>query len=373
MSIKVLVLCTYTSTYVLQLFKYVREYHPDVKYSLFTHISAKEYYENNLVLSDDEVIYSFGNHEYLCAVEAMKLPHFDIIHSLWMERFWGEWAGIFKRKCDAWFCSVGGSDLYRDSSKLMQRVLQKRIIRRADWISSEGEETKDFFNNTYGNVCGNTNHTIIRFGVDILDAIDDISSETAVSLKEKYGLSQDKIVIMCGTNSRVEHQHMAMLKALSLLPDIVRDRIALLIPMTYGGGTKEYIEQVRNTAEKIAETVVLTEFLSTSEMAEIAKTTDIMLHVQTTDQLSSAMLSHMYNGNVVIAGEWLPYNELREKGIFFISVKDIDDISSAVEEVVNNPDEYRTRCMDNRSKVYAMSSWRRSADDWYETYKMLLL
>ena len=108
-------------------------------------------------------------------------------------------------------------------------------------------------------------------------------------------------------------------------------------------------------------------------MAEIEKTTDIMLHVQTTDQLSSAMLSHMYNGNVVIAGEWLPYNELREKGIFFISVKDIDDISSAVEEVVNNPDEYRTRCMDNRSKVYAMSSWRRSADDWYETYKMLLL
>ena len=81
-NIKVLVLCTYTSTYVLQLFKYVREYHPDVKYSLFTHISAKEYYENNLVLSDDETIYSFDNHEYLCGVEAMKLPHFDIIHSL---------------------------------------------------------------------------------------------------------------------------------------------------------------------------------------------------------------------------------------------------------------------------------------------------
>lgn len=165
---------------------------------------------------------------------------------------------------------------------------------------------------------------------------------------------------------------MAMLKALSLLPDIVRDRIALLIPMTYGGGTKEYIEQVRNTAEKIAETVVLTEFLSAREMAEIAKATDIMLHAQTTDQLSSAMLSHMYNGNVVIAGAWLPYNELRDKGIYFISVKDIDDIGSAVEKVINNQEAYRARCMDNRSKVYAMSSWRHSADDWYGTYKRIL-
>ena len=371
-NIKVLVLCTYTSTYVLQLFKYVREYHPDVKYSLFTHISAKEYYENNLVLSDDETIYSFGNHDYLCGVEAMKLPHFDIIHSLWMERFWGEWAGVFKRKCDAWFCSVGGSDLYRDSSKLIQRILQKRIIRRADWISSEGEETKEFFNNIYGAICDNTNHTIIRYGVDILDAIDDISGEKTANIKEKYGISPDKIVIMCGTNSRVEHQHMAILHALSLLPEDVRDRIALLIPMTYGGGTKAYIEQVGATADNIAETVVLTHFLSTREMAEIAKATDIMIHVQTTDQLSSAMLSNMYNGNVVIAGEWLPYNELRDKGIYFISVDCIEELNSTIMTIIDNLGEYKERCKENKNKVYEISSWKKSAFDWYSVYEKIV-
>lgn len=369
---KVLVLCSFSSTYVLQLFKYVREYYPDVKYSLFTHISARAYYESHLELSDEENIYSFGNHEYLCGVEAMRLPHFDIVHSLWMERFWGEWAGIFKKKCDVWLCNVGGSDLYRDSSKIVQRQLQQRIIKRADLIISQGIETKDYFNKRYGEVCGNIDHRIIRYGIDILDALDDICEDNLEEIKCKYGIAQGKTVIMCGTNSRIEHQHEAMLNALRSLSEEVRDNIVLLIPMTYGGGTKEYIQLIRNYAESIAETVVLTEFLSTQEMAEITKVTDIMLHVQTTDQLSSVMLAHMYSGNVVIAGSWLPYNELRDKGINFISVNDIEEISPVVLKVLDEPQKYKRWCADNKSKVYAISSWKQSANDWHKAYNDMI-
>ena len=170
--IKILILCTHESTYVLQLYTYMKKYYSHIQYSLLTKKSAELYYRKHLNFENDEEVYAFGAHDYLCYLEARKLPHFDIIHSLWMEQFWGEAAGVLRRKCDAWFCSVGGSDLYRQSNNIFFRFLQKRIIKRADWISSEGEETRAYFEKVYGTKRCSTPHTIIRFGVDILDCFE---------------------------------------------------------------------------------------------------------------------------------------------------------------------------------------------------------
>lgn len=86
----ILLLCTHETSYVLQLYRYMKKYYPNIKYSLFTKESAKPYYQRHLELQKGESIYTFGAHDYLCCVEAKKLPHFDIIHSLWMEQFWGK-------------------------------------------------------------------------------------------------------------------------------------------------------------------------------------------------------------------------------------------------------------------------------------------
>ncbi len=367
----ILLLCTHETSYVLQLYRYMKKYYPNIKYSLFTKESAKPYYQRHLELQKGESIYTFGAHDYLCCVEAKKLPHFDIIHSLWMEQFWGEAAHILRRKCDAWFCSVGGSDLYRQSNKLFFRILQKRIIRRANWISSEGEETKECFEKVYKMKGRKTPHTIVRFGVDILDYFDEIHIE-AGSLKKKYDIPSGKIVVMCGTNGRKEHQHMKMLEAIEKLPEAILNNCCLLFPMTYGGN-EDYIRSVQDRALSITEnSVVLREFLTTAEMAEIASITDIMIHVQTTDQLSSAMLSHMYHGNVVIAGSWLPYHTLREKGIRFISIDHIDQITRQLTEVIPNIDEWKRQCSWNKEIVYHMSSWENSAREWYYVYNQLI-
>ena len=43
----ILILCTYESTYVLQLYKYMKKYYPDIRYSLFTSESSEQYYREN--------------------------------------------------------------------------------------------------------------------------------------------------------------------------------------------------------------------------------------------------------------------------------------------------------------------------------------
>ena len=368
--INVLILCTYPSTYVVQLYKNIKKYYPNIKYSIFTQDNSKDFFLKSLNFNDDEKLYSFGNHEYLCLIEASKLPKFDIIHSLWMEHFWGEAATILREKCDYWFASVGGSDLYRDSNKLLHKILQKRIIARADLISSENWETKERFYHVYGKKYRNIKHEIVRFGVDILDEIDVLSNDTldVKALKEKYHIPEDKIVIMCGTNARQQHQHIIMLERLSTLPQYIISNICLLIPMTYDG-TEEYISGVESKARSLFENVVvLKEFLNTREMAEITIVTDIMIHVQTTDQLSSIMIAQMYNGNIVVAGEWLPYNSLKERNVYFLGVENIDSLADCVEKVIEEMDINKNRCKLNRNIIKDFSSWEKSAEKWYNAY-----
>lgn len=372
--IKILLLCTYPSGYVVQLYNYVKKYYANVRYSIFTQEKSKDFFLDRIDFQEDENIYSFGNHEYLCMLEAAKLPHFDIIHSLWMEHCWGETAGVLSKKCDYWLCSIGGSDLYRESNKILYRYLQKRIINRSSMISSEGEKTREYFYKVYGKRYRAIPHRIIRFGVDILDEITAIDSAgiDRKLIKRKYSIPEDKIIVMCGTNARIQHQHKAMLEQIAKLPENVLSRMCLLLPMTYDG-TEEYICNIEKKAKEITEdVVVLRNYLSTKEMAEITVATDIMIHVQTTDQLSSIMMAQMFNGNVVIAGNWLPYDSLREKGIYFIGLENIDSLEKSVFDVIDRCSYYKEQCKNNKDIVSGISSWEQSTNNWYNAYISLI-
>ena len=108
------------------------------------------------------------------------------------------------------------------------------------------------------------------------------------------------------------------------------------------------------------------------EMAELAMITDVMIHVQTTDQLSSAMLSHMYNGNIVIAGAWLPYVWLQDNNVFFLKVGKIPELTSCLEKVVINLDDYKKQCTGNPDIIYQLSSWENASAMWMRMYTTLL-
>ena len=112
--------------------------------------------------------------------------------------------------------------------------------------------------------------------------------------------------------------------------------------------------------------------MTAEEMAEVAIISDILIHVQTTDQLSSAMLSHMYVGNVVIAGAWLPYDDLKNRGIEFFEVAKISELSNTIPQIIESFDDIIIKCKDNKNKVHDISSWEKSAKEWYNLYSRLI-
>lgn len=372
--IKVLLLCSFYSSYVTQVFTYVRKYYPQIEYSLLTRQENVENYMEEITLRDDEKIYGFRTRSQLdLKLEIWKLPHFDIIHTLWMESFWGWNAIALKKRASYWLCSIGGSDLYRFSKIPIEFFLQKRIIKRADRFSSENEETREFFYKVYGERYREIPHDICRFGVDILDSIDKISTNIEYTKQVAGDFPKDKIIVLCGTNAREEHNHKEIIRVIQNMNCDYREKCFFVFPMTYPTGREEYILQIETAIKQITSSyVILRRYMNVDEMAELAMMTDIMIHVQTTDQLSSAMISHMYHGNLVIAGNWLPYESLRKNGVYFHSINSLEDLSDSLNDAIGNLSFYKEKCCDNKKAIHRLSSWDAIVKDWYQLYNYTL-
>ena len=370
--ISVLILCSFYSSYVTQLCRYMKKYYPRVKYSLLTHESAvAEYRKEEGELKD--IYYYVTTKTRLFYHQIDNLPSFDIIHSLWMEPVWGINAHKLKKKAKCWFNSVGGSDLYRFSGQLPVRLIQKRIIRFSDWISSENIQTRDYFYRVYGEKFRNTKHSICRFGVDILDYIKQFKQKGEMPETISSVLPKDKIIVLCGTNASENHQHFAMIDAISNMKKEQRNKCHFVFPMAYPSGKETYISEVSKQISQITDSyTILTRYMDVREMAGLAMATDIMVHVQTTDQLSSVMLSHMYNGNVVIAGSWLPYDTLWENNVFFLRIDKIAELSLTLEKIIEKFDFYKEKCSGNADIIYQLSSWEAASREWMKVYTSLM-
>lgn len=371
---KILLLCSFYSNYVTQLFTYIRKYYPQISYSLLTRQEYVKDYTDEIVLRDDERIYGFlTDNQLQLKIAIWKLPHFDIIHTLWMESFWGWNAIALKKKASYWLCAIGGSDLYRFSKIPIEFFLQKRVIKRVNRFSSENEETREYFYQVYGEKYRKIPHDICRFGVDILDSIDKISKNSMYSKQITDNFPQDKVIVLCGTNARIEHNHEDIIKAIQNMDCSCREKCFFVFPMTYPSGCEEYISKIETSIAQVTDAyVILREYMNVDEMAELAIATDVMIHVQTTDQLSSAMVSHMYHGNLVIAGAWLPYESLREKGVYFKSINSLGDLSDSLDDALNNLNFYKNKCNSNRKIIYELSSWSIIVKDWYRVYNNIL-
>jgi len=374
--LNILLLCSFESTYVTQLRENIKNKCPYSKISLLTNERAKAGYLQKINLDEGEDIYSYRSSSVKFWFETDKiirlLPKFDIIHSLWMEKPWGCHAKTLKSKTECLLCSVGGSDLYRDSKKKICKAYQLNLLNHSDWFSSENNETKEEFIRTYGRKYETIPHTINRFGVDIFDALINRKT-TRIHNNRILDVPSDKIVICCGYNANPAHQHIDMIQSFQKFPQAMLEKLFFIFPMTYGVMDKGYIDKIKSSLNEFTNNyTILEKFMSTDETAEVVENTDIMIHVQTTDQMSSTMLAHMYYGNIVIAGAWLPYSSLKERGIYFVSVETVKRLEQVLLDIVENYEIYKKRCDNNPALVYSMSSWDVCVKEWIAVYEELL-
>lgn len=355
---KVLIFCSFYSVYTKQLIENMSKRLKDIEFSLLT--NARESKEK-IVAEQLKHIYYFQTVADLKTI-LLQLPVYDAMQLQWMEYEWVYFHELIRERTQRLNLNIGGSDFYRAAEG--ERNCRKALIECADCIVAQTEETMRNFVTYYGE--GVKSKTVVLpYGVEVLDRINDSQGIPKNSIRQKYGISADKIIVTCGHNAGEAHQHIKMIDALDKLSADTKARIVCVFPMNYPGGKDEYIGSVSAALDKTGiGYMILTEFMDFQEMAEYAMISDIMIHVQTTDQLSSAMLEEMYAGAVIIAGKWLPYRSLRQKGLFFLDVDMITELTPVIEEVAAELDKYKEKCKNNRQLIWDNSSWDELTRRW---------
>lgn len=357
---KVLIYAAFYSVYTKQLVENISNKYNDIEISIIT--DAKE--SSELIHSKlIKHIYCFSDMKELKMI-LEKIPLYDVSQLLWIEQAWAYFYKLIRKKTKKLNLCVGGSDFYRISN--LDRDYRYRLINCADNISAETKETASEFENYYKLKKG---LQIIPFGVEVLNYICDLDEESKNKIKQSLGIPVNKIVVTCGHNANRVHQHIKLINCLELLPDRIKRNIVLVFPMTYPSGFGNYIKTVQ---EKLVNSgldyVVLTKFMDFYDMGKYASVSDIMIHVQTTDQLSSTMLEELYAGSIVIAGKWLPYQSLHEKGIFFLDTETVDGTEKVLEDVYDNYEIYKSKCNVNRELIWRDHSWETLVSKWHSMW-----
>lgn len=356
---KVLIFCRGYSVYVKQLIENIAKRYDDVEFSLLTH---NEESKGKIVSERLRHIYYFRTMVDLRTI-LEQLPMYDAMQLLWIEKEWVYFHKLIRSKTKHLNLNIGGSDFYRAGKT--ERDYKKKLIECADQVIGQTADTVKNFELYYNEVTAGK-LCCFPYGIEVLDFINVNKEQDKNKLKRKYHIPLNKIVITCGHNASQAHQHIEMIEAINQLPARIKKQIVCVFPMTYPQDCDEYINFVDGSLKGTGlEHVILKDFMDFQDMAEYALISDIMIHVQTTDQLSSSMLEEMYAGSIVIAGSWLPYKALHKMGIYFLDVDTISDVTAVLEDVVANIEAYKEKCKGNRELIWKHSSWDEVASKWY--------
>jgi hypothetical protein len=260
--------------------------------------------------------------------------------------------------------TIWGSDFYK--ARPARREKQRALLVLADIIQTETLQVAEDFKRVFPEVAGRVR--IAHFGIqfDVIDQL--LAADSQEGYKNLAGVAPGRTVLTCGTNGSEGHQHLKILESVEQLDQGIRERLFLILPMNYGGN-QSYTERVRARAETTGiPFMILTTFLSLREMCKYRIASDITVTIQATDSLSSAIQEHIYTGEILVTGDWLPYGVLDEYGVFYLKAS-LDSLGGVLADAIQNYSSYSEKCRSNREKISAFSAWDHVIGDWMDIYQ----
>ena len=253
-----------------------------------------------------------------------------------------------------------GSDLYRvkdDRINEIKKNLQK--IKTLHFLTPEMKRFATEKGITHAN------SFVQPFGVVHFDLIKEIKG-TFESAKAK--LQKERVIMAVGYNASPNQQHIKIINEINLLPQEVKRNIHLIFLMAYGGD-KDYILSIKNLLiEKKLDFTIIDNRLSEIDLCKIRLSVDLTINFQTTDGFSSSIQEHFYAENIMILGEWLPYNWLKDNGFNFHSVK-LNNLSKTILNILSNLDSEKELAKQNVKKIEMISKWSSCISKWKDIYE----
>lgn len=277
---------------------------------------------------------------------------------------------FFKRKLlklsDKLVVSTYGSDFYKYSK---YAFLQKPFYKKASRITFANDVTKATFDKFFQGIYS-YKLSRCRFGLSLLPLIKKVQESNDIKNKVRNDLSfpHDKIIITIGYNSSPNNQHVKIIDELVRLTTELKEKIFLVFPMTYGG----FIQNINEVESLMDKTGIpygtLKKYLNTEELVSLRLSSDIMINMPVSDQLSATMCEYLYTRNWVITAKWLPYESIDQTEVNYDRLESFDQLTSRLEEILLNFTHFRTLTESNPGKIWNFSSWDENINAWIEVY-----
>ena len=374
---RILIIGDINSVYVKEFARRIKGRH-NISFDIFT--LSKPNLEHDKELYDNiQVVQAWNGFRHIPLLRTLivaagfrkkmkSLRKYDICHIHFIDSFYGIFASIIKDKCKYLLTSFWGSDLYQ--TKNIYRILQKRLLAETNIITFASTKFSDDFIKIFGNSYLEK-FRIVRFGLAPLEKFRDLEAETRNESRLFLKLPQDSLIITCAYSGTPVHRHLQILDSIIKISQRLPKNILLVFPIAYGG-TQEYKKKIKerlrtsNFRYKIIE-----EFLPDEDIARLRKASDFLINVPETDALSGTMQEHLYAGNIVITGDWLPYDLLDEKGVFMLKVSSVKEVGEQLIYAIKSYDSFSKHTSKSKDIIWELSSWDANIPTWLELYQEL--
>lgn len=284
---------------------------------------------------------------------------FDAVIVLYVTPFAVKCAKALSNENTKTYAVFIGSDILR-STMQNTKALIGLLADNKTTIVCESCQTEAAFNEKIGKKISQA-AKVIYFGDEPFCHIDEQLALGSQLCKRKYGIPEDLISVCIGYNASPAQQHINVTEKISLLDDVIKNKICIIVPAAYGGD-RGYISAVSaSLASSGVKYRVLTDFLCAEDVASLRVATDIFINAQTTDSISASVMEAYYAGARLLNADWLEYREFSDWDLSYDGFESFEDICPLIEKYVKNAGE---RTNKNRSIVKHNWSWGTCKNKW---------
>lgn len=259
-------------------------------------------------------------------------------------------------------CSLFGSDLYRTNEQ--QKKQQQAIFERADAIVLS-ENMTPYFEEHFPKI--EKKYFFNQYGSERLDFINDAKG---IDSNNSFSFPADKRIVTCGYNGKKEQQHLKIIEELNTLPDLEKQKIHVVFPLTYGLEPSYLVEIENSITKSKLSYCLIQDRLSDKELVELRLLSDISINTQTTDALASSVKESFVANDIMLIGNWLPYSIYKEMGVFYEEIS-FETLAPTLLSILTNFDDLRVKCTPNAQIIMEFASWDVLIKDWINFYENL--
>ncbi len=274
---------------------------------------------------------------------------------------------LFKKYSKQVSLTIWGSDFYRATEDYLQTCMP--IFQELNFIVFNNPYTLLDFQKKFPQFKEKLVST--GFGIGLFDVIKNMMpalNETL--LRQEFGLPPQKIIVTVGYNAREGQQHHILLQAIKHLSPEAKSKIAILVPLNYGSNPA-YVQSVKASIAALnIPYAIIEDFQPKEFIAKLRIVSQIVINAQITDAFSGSLQEHVFSGNILLAGNWLPYKILADNNIKYWPIAK-DAFAPELESAITNFENYKAQTINNATNIYNLSSWQSKISVWYNFFKLV--